>query len=69
MFWWIKPLFLSFAVLALIGVIFLSVLIAMDARSKIIKFFIGTVFVLLSIIYIFLAIFIIYEIWIEYLPV
>ena len=68
MFWWIKPLLLSFAILVLINGIFCAFLTAVDAKSKVIKFFISTLFALLSMIYIFLVIFIIYEIWIKYLP-
>ena len=68
MFWWIKPLLLSLAVLFLIDGIFCAFLTAVDARSKIINFFMDTLFALLSMICIFLVIFILYEIWIEYLP-
>ena len=68
MFWWIKPLLFSFAILVLIDGIFCAFLKAVDARSKIINFFMDTLFALLSMICIFLVIFILYEIWIEYLP-
>ena len=68
MFWWIKPLLLSLAVLFLMDGILCAFLTAIDEKSKIIEFFMNTLFALLSMICIFLVIFIIYEIWIEYIP-
>lgn len=68
MFWWIKPLLLSLAVLFLMDGILCAFLTAIDEKSKIIEFFMNTLFALLSMICIFLVIFIIYEIWIKYLP-
>lgn len=68
MFWWIKPLLLSLAVLFLMDGILCAFLTAIDEKSKIIEFFMATLFALLSMICIFLVIFIIYEIWIKYLP-
>ena len=68
MFWWIKPLLFSFAILVLIDGIICKFLTAVDAKSKIIKFFMSTLFALLSMICIFVVILIIHGIWIEYLP-
>ena len=68
MFWWIEPLLLSFAVLFLIDTIICTFLITIDAKSKIIKFFMDTLYALVSVICIFIVLVIIYKIWIEYLP-
>ena len=68
MFWWIKPLLLSLAVLFLMDGVLCAFLTAIDAKSKIIEFFMDTLFALFSVMCIFLVIAIIYEIWIKYLP-
>lgn len=68
MFWWIKPLLFSFTMLVLINGIFCAFLTAVDAKSKIIKFFISTLFALVSLFYIFVVILIIYGIWMNAIP-
>ena len=68
MFWWIEPLLLSFAVLFLIDGIVCAFLITIDAKSKIIKFFMDTLYALVLVMCIFIVLVIIYKIWIEYLP-
>ena len=68
MFWWIEPLLLSLAVLFLIDTIVCTFLITIDAKSKIIKFFMDTLYALVSVMCIFIVLVIIYKIWIEYLP-
>ena len=68
MFWWIKPLLLSLAVLFLMDGILCAFLTAIDEKSKIIKFFMDTLYALVSVMCIFIVLAIIYKIWIEYLP-
>ena len=68
MFWWIKPLLLSLAVLFLMDGILCAFLTAIDEKSKIIEFFMNTLFALFSMISIFLVIAIIYEIWMNAIP-
>ena len=68
MFWWIEPLLLSLAVLFLIDGVLCAFLTAIDAKSKIIKFFMDTLYALVSVMCIFIVLVVIYKIWIEYLP-
>lgn len=68
MFWWIEPVLLTITVLFILSGVFCALLIAIDYKNEIIKFFIGLWFKLIPLFYILFVVVIIYEIWIKYLP-